>query len=54
MFRQSCGYALAEQGLPTRDIQDYLGHRNIQNTVRYTAGNPARFQRITWIPQTQP
>jgi hypothetical protein len=34
--------------LPTRDIQEYLGHRNIQNTVRYTAGNPARFDRIQW------
>lgn len=53
MLRHSCGYALAEQGLPTRDIQDYLGHRNIQNTVRYTAGNPARFQRITWTLQSE-
>src|SRR5436853_7962 len=24
-------------------IQDYLGHKQIQNTVRYTALNPARF-----------
>jgi integrase len=48
MLRHSCGYYLAEQGLPTRDIQEYLGHRNIQNTVRYTAANPARFDRIQW------
>jgi site-specific recombinase XerD len=31
----------------TRLIQDYLGHRNIQHTVRYTATNPARFEK-TW------
>lgn len=48
MLRHSCGYYLAEQGLPTRDIQEYLGHRNIQNTVRYTAANPGRFDRIQW------
>ncbi|WP_407079252.1 tyrosine-type recombinase/integrase [Candidatus Methylospira mobilis] len=28
----------------TRLIRDYLGHRNIQHTVRYTATNPARFR----------
>ncbi|MGN1574801.1 tyrosine-type recombinase/integrase [Yersinia enterocolitica] len=27
----------------TRLIQDYLGHRNIQNTVIYTASNAERF-----------
>ncbi|WP_008308477.1 tyrosine-type recombinase/integrase [Leptolyngbya sp. PCC 6406] len=48
MLRHSCGYFLAEQGLPTRDIQEYLGHKNIQHTVRYTAANPARFDRIQW------
>jgi site-specific recombinase XerD len=46
MLRHSCGFYLAEQGLPTRDIQEYLGHKNIQHTVRYTAANPARFDRI--------
>ena len=48
MLRHGCGYYLAEQGLPTRDIQEYLGHKNIQHTVRYTAANPARFDRIQW------
>lgn len=46
MLRHSCGYALADQGADTRLIQDYLGHRNIQHTVRYTATNPARFERL--------
>ena len=48
MLRHSCGYFLAEQGLPTRDIQEYLGHKSITDTVRYTAANPARFDRIRW------
>ncbi len=46
MLRHACGYALADQGAATRLIQDYLGHRNIQHTVRYTATNPARFDRL--------
>ena len=33
-------------GADTRLIQDYLGHRNIQHTVKYTATNPARFQQL--------
>jgi site-specific recombinase XerD len=41
MLRHACGYALADQGADTRLIQDYLGHRNIQHTVIYTAANPA-------------
>jgi len=46
MLRHACGFALADQGADTRLIQDYLGHRNIQHTVRYTASNPARFQKL--------
>lgn len=46
MLRHACGYALADQGADTRLIQDYLGHRNIQHTVRYTAANPARFEKL--------
>ncbi|MHB7037593.1 tyrosine-type recombinase/integrase, partial [Escherichia coli] len=34
---------IAERGADTRLIQDYLGHRNIRHTVRYTASNAARF-----------
>ncbi|EBB6210756.1 MULTISPECIES: tyrosine-type recombinase/integrase [unclassified Salmonella] len=45
MLRHACGYELAEQGMDTRLIQDYLGHRNIRHTVHYTAGNAARFAR---------
>jgi type 1 fimbriae regulatory protein FimB/type 1 fimbriae regulatory protein FimE len=48
MLRHSCGYYLANQGVPTADIQDWLGHRNIQNTVKYTAQNPKRFEKFKW------
>lgn len=46
VLRHSCGYALANQGLDTRLIQDYLGHRNIRHTVHYTASNCKRFSRV--------
>lgn len=43
-LRHACGYYLATNGHDTRAIQDYLGHRNIQHTVRYTQLNPSRFE----------
>ena len=46
MLRHACGFALPDQGAETRWIQDDLGHRNMQHTVRYTATNPARFERL--------
>jgi type 1 fimbriae regulatory protein FimB len=46
MLRHARGFALADQGADTRLIQDYLGHRNILHTVRYTATNPVRFERL--------
>jgi type 1 fimbriae regulatory protein FimB len=46
MLHHACGFALADQGADTRLLQDYLGHRNIQHTVKYTATNPARFERL--------
>ena len=48
MLRHSCGYWLANQGYDTRLIQDYLGHKNIQHTVKYTTLNPERFREIRW------
>ena len=35
---------LAGDGHDTRSIQDYLGHKNIQHTVRYTELSPTRFK----------
>jgi integrase len=35
MLRHACGFKLANEGVDTRTIQAYLGHRNIWHTVRY-------------------
>ena len=43
MLRHACGYKLANDH-DTRSLQAYLGHRNIQNTTRYTALPPDRFK----------
>lgn len=44
MLRHACGYALANKGHDTRALQAWLGHRNIQHTVRYTELAPGRFK----------
>jgi site-specific recombinase XerD len=44
MLRHACGFRLANDGIDTRALQAYLGHRNIQNTTRYTALAPDRFK----------
>ena len=36
MLRHACGFKLANDGVDTRTIQAYLGHKSIQHTVRYT------------------
>ncbi len=43
MLRHSTGYKLANDGHDTRAIQHYLGHKNIQHTVRYTELAAGRF-----------
>ena len=47
-LRHGCGYYLATQGHDTRAIQDYLGHKNIHHTVRYTQMSPQRFENF-WM-----
>jgi type 1 fimbriae regulatory protein FimB/type 1 fimbriae regulatory protein FimE len=46
MLRHACGYALANRGHDTRALQAYLGHKNIQHTVRYTGLSPTRFKNF--------
>ena len=46
MLRHSTGYYLANKGCDTRLIQDYLGHRNITHTVRYTRTAAHRFEGL--------
>jgi type 1 fimbriae regulatory protein FimE len=44
MLRHACGYKLANDGHDTRSVQHYLGHKNIQYTVRYTELAADRFK----------
>lgn len=44
MLRHAAGFKLANDGHDTRAIQHYLGHKNIQHTVRYTEMAPDRFK----------
>jgi type 1 fimbriae regulatory protein FimE len=44
MLRHACGFKLASEGQDTRAIQQYLGHKNITHTVRYTELSPERFK----------
>ena len=46
MLRHACGFALANKGHDTRSLQAYLGHKNIQHTVRYTELSPDRFKNF--------
>jgi type 1 fimbriae regulatory protein FimB/type 1 fimbriae regulatory protein FimE len=43
-LRHACGYKLANDKQDTRAIQLFLGHRNIQHTVKYTELAAERFQ----------
>ncbi len=46
MLRHSAGYALANEGLDTRLIQEFLGHASIVSTQRYTAISPRRLAAV--------
>ncbi len=46
MLRHSTGYYLANRGNDTRLVQDYLGHKNINHTVRYTRTAASRFEGL--------
>lgn len=44
MLRHACGYKLANDGHDTRALQHYMGHKNIQHTVRYMELAADRFK----------
>ena len=46
MLRHACGFFLANDGHDTRAIQHYMGHKNIQHTVRYTR---VVFGSVQWL-----
>ena len=54
MLRHGCGYMLANRGQDTRMIQNYLGHQNIQHTVRYTELAPNRLAAIAQLWSEDP
>jgi site-specific recombinase XerD len=44
MLRHAAGFKLANDGVDTRSLQAYLGHRHISNTVRYSELSSQRFR----------
>lgn len=46
MLRHGCGYYLVNKKVPLRTIQDYLGHKDIKNTVIYTRLSEKQFQGL--------
>src|SRR6266567_7281356 len=46
MLRHACGFKLANDGVDTRTLQHFLGHRNIMHTVRYTELHSDRFDGL--------
>ena len=47
-LRHACGYYMANKYSDTRLIQDWLGHRNIQNTVVYTKLSAKKFECVSF------
>jgi integrase len=48
MLRHSTGFKLANDSQDTRTIQQYLGHKNIRHTVRYTELSAEKFTNL-WL-----
>jgi type 1 fimbriae regulatory protein FimB/type 1 fimbriae regulatory protein FimE len=44
LFCRELSVSLPAKGHDTRALQAYLGHKNIQHTVRYTELSPNRFK----------
>jgi site-specific recombinase XerD len=46
MLRHACGFKLANDGVDSRTIRAYLGHKSIQHAARYTELAPTRFKEF--------
>ena len=46
LLRHGTGYKLVNDGVDTRTIAAYLGHKNLTNTARYTAMSATRFNNL--------
>ena len=45
-LRHSCGYYLANNNIPLQIIQDYLGHKDANNTRKYTQLNSKQYNNL--------
>jgi site-specific recombinase XerD len=43
LLRHGTGFKLVNDGVDTRTLAAYLGHRNLNNTSRYTRMSATRF-----------
>lgn len=48
MMRSSCAGFLLAQGVPIQDIQAWLGHVNLANTIGYLPVTPNAFAKFNW------
>ncbi|MGI2908425.1 tyrosine-type recombinase/integrase [Tolypothrix sp. VBCCA 56010] len=48
MLRHACGYHLVNQDAHLLEIQYYLGHKNIQNTAKYTKLQTTNYKTFEW------
>jgi len=46
MLRHACGYKLANDGHPTLNLRDYMGHQSVQNTMRYAELSATKFRNF--------
>ena len=46
MLRHTTGHYMVEQGIDSRVIQAYLGHKSINSTARYTSVSSHRYEGI--------
>jgi site-specific recombinase XerD len=49
MLRHSCGHRLVNDGVHLRMIQEWMGHKDVQNTEHYTKLGEDRFRGISML-----
>jgi type 1 fimbriae regulatory protein FimB len=51
MLRHSTGYYLANRNYDTKLVQEYMGHKNVAHTIKYTRPAAARFEGLWRWPR---
>jgi len=54
MLRHACGYKLANEGVDTRTIQGYLGHKSIQHTCATQSWRPLGLRDFGGTNRSEP